>query len=190
MKYFYKDAEFDVPDTVYCPREDSELLAKAIEEMNLQGKNVLEVGCGSGLLSVLMAKNGAVVTSADINPDAVEAAKNNAVKNNAKITAFVSDMFENITEKFDLIVFNPPYLPDDDNELTYSGGETGREVIEKFICDVKRFLNNDGIVLMVISSLTGEREVLNIFVSVGLKTTVLRRQKIPWEELIVIEAGI
>ena len=188
MKYFHKDIELEVPDSVYCPREDSELMARCIEEMDMNKRAALEVGCGSGLLSIIMSKNGAAVTAVDINPDAVDATKKNADKNDSNVNSFVSDLFENVEGKFDLIAFNPPYLPDDDNEPTYSGGKTGREVIGRFISGVKRFLNNDGVVLAIISSLTGEEEVIGMFKSIGMKTTVIRREKIPWEELLVIKA--
>ena len=77
MKYFYKQMELEVPDSVYCPREDSELLARVMEEAELSRKKVLEAGCGSWLLSIIAAKHGADVTAVDISEDAVKVAKEN-----------------------------------------------------------------------------------------------------------------
>jgi len=180
----------DVPKGVYYPREDSELLINAIEKMDIKNRNTLEIGCGSGILSIIMTKMGATVTAIDINPNAIKTTKINAEKNNVKINTFISDMFQNVKGKFDLIVFNPPYLPTEENEkdIIYSGGVSGRETIKKFIEHVKEYLKNNGKVLVIISSLTGEREVLNLFNSVGMKSRIVTREKIPWEELIVIEA--
>ncbi len=191
MKFFYKDMELDVPDNVYYPREDSELLAEALENIALKNRNALEVGCGSGLLSIIMAKSGALVSAVDINPAAVEATNQNAAKNNVVVKAFVSDMFENVRGTFDLIVFNPPYLPigDDPNDIIYSGGSSGREIIELFVSQAKDYLKKNGNVLIIISSLTGEKEVIDLFSEVGMKADAIKRKKIPWEELIVIKAG-
>lgn len=190
MKFFYKDMELDVPESVYCPKEDSELLASVIENMDIKGKHVLEVGCGCGFLSILMAKNKADVTAVDINPEAVEATKTNAKKNNAGLTAMISDMFGNVNDKFDLIVFNPPYLPvgEDENDITYSGGSTGREIIEIFVSCIRNYLKKGGKVLTVISSLTGEKEVLELFGQARMRAKPVARKKIPWEQLIVIMA--
>jgi release factor glutamine methyltransferase len=190
MKYFYKDITLDVPESVYYPREDAEMLAKCLEDMDLRHKNCLEVGCGSGLLSIIMAKNGAFVIATDINPEAVYATQKNADNNKVRLIAFVSDLFEKVNGTYDLVVFNPPYLPVDEweTDAVYAGGKTGRDIIERFVKDVKKYLNPGGSVLMLISSLTGEKEVIDLFKKHGLKTKIIAREKIPWEELIVIEA--
>ena len=189
-KFYHGEMKLEVPESVYYPGEDSELLAKHIESLDLHGKSVLEVGCGSGLLSIIAAKKGASVTAVDINKEAVEMAKANAGANSAAITAVESDLFSSVKGKFDLIIFNPPYLPVEEGEKdpTYAGGATGRETIERFVACVKSHLNPGGVVLMVISSLTGEKEVIELFEKQGIKASVAAREKIPWEELIVIEA--
>ena len=191
MKYYYKDMEFDVPEDVYYPREDSELLAKTLESMELKSKNVLEMGSGCGFLSILMAKRGASVTAVDINEDAVNATKENARKNSAEILAHVSDMFGNVRGKFDTIVFNPPYLPvgEDEDDETYAGGTTGREIIEMFVSYVPSYLKENGTVIIVISSLTGEGEVISLFGQAGMEAYTVAKEKVSWEELIVIEAS-
>jgi release factor glutamine methyltransferase len=72
----------------------------------------------------------------------------------------------------------------------YSGGKSGREFIEKFASQVSKYLKPRGRVLMVISSLTGELHVRELFKSKGFHTRIIARQKIPWEELIVVEATL
>lgn len=188
MRFYHKELTLDVQESVYYPREDSLLLAKVLESENLAGKKVLDIGSGSGLLAIIMAKKWSKVIAIDISDDAVKATEKNAKKNGVSLTCFQSTLFSAITSKFDLIVFNPPYLPDESNDATYSGGKTGRGVIEKFIEQAKRHLNKDGKILLLISSLTGEKEVLDLFHNHGFKTKIIAREKIPWEEIMVIEA--
>ncbi len=188
MKFYYNNIELEVPDSVYCPREDSVLMAKAIENLCLKDKKILDMGCGSGFLSILMAMDNNV-TAADINEKAVKVAKENARKNNAEVKTVESDLFSSIKESFDVIVFNSPYLPTEENDITYSGGRSGRDTIEKFIIGAKNHLNKGGIILLLISSLTGKKEVIGLFEKNGFKAEINSRKKIPWEELMIIEAS-
>ena len=190
MKFFYKDLILEIPETVYYPREDSLLLARIIEKENLKKKKALDMGSGSGFLAMLMAQQDAEVVASDINEEAVKIVKLNARSSNVKVNAMNSDLFEKIEDKFDLIVFNPPYLPEKtlhrDNQ--YYGGKTGREVIDKFIKNSGSHLKKGGRILIVISSITGEKEVIEMFESYDFRAKSVARQKVPWEELIVIEA--
>ena len=192
MKFYYNKIELEAPENVYYPREDSLLMANALEKLDLKGKKVLETGCGSGFLSILTAKNGADVISVDINEEAVGITKINAESNNVTLSVLESDLFSNVKGKFDFIIFNPPYLPVEsgENDKTYVGGKTGRDTIEKFVSKVKSYLKPDGTVLILISSLTNEEKVIDLFEMQKMKTTVVAREKIPWEELIVIKATL
>jgi len=178
---------------IYRPREDSFLLQSCIPK-KLKGKDVLEIGTGSGIQAITAAKFGAEVTATDINLNALSAARENASANGVTIKFVKSDIFSNVKGKFDLIINNPPYLPEDNfDEIVgpsrmYSGGKNGRDFIEKFVSQVSKHLKPKGKILMVMSSLTGEQEVLDIFKTYGLNPKVIARQKIPWEHLIVIEA--
>ncbi len=197
VKFYHNGIVLDVPSSVYYPREDSLLLAKVLKKDGLEGRNVLEMGCGSGFLSIVMAKNKAKVTAVDISKGSVDATRKNAEKNGVQITCFNSDLFSAVTSSFDLIVFNPPYLPEGDDGKHLGtekhhliGGKTGREVIEKFIASARAHLNENGRILLLISSLTGEKEVAELFHANGFKMKILAREKIPWEELMVIEASL
>ena len=195
-KFLFHDLELDIPDDVYYPREDSVLLAEVLDDLMLKNKNCLEMGCGAGLSSIVMAKKEASVTSVDVDVEAVKAVKHNSDKLSLNITALQSNLFNNINDKFDLITFNPPYLPDgqeqymkylEDVKHQLFGGKTGREIIEKFLEESKSHLKKNGKILLQISTITGENEVLELCYDFGFRTKILKRKKIPHEELMVIE---
>lgn len=156
---------------VYLPREDSYLLQKQIRKFVKPDFSVLDMGTGSGIQAIEAARYCKKVLAVDINSEALVLAKKNA--DSAKlfnITFVQSDLFKNIgsDKNFDLILFNPPYLPDpeeeSDNEavksrhLALDGGKTGVELIAKFLSEAKFHLKKDGQnpgrILMIYSSLT------------------------------------
>ena len=142
---------------IYEPADDSFLLNKYVKEF-AKGK-VLDMGCGSGIQSLTALENTNDVLASDISEEAVNYCKKKG------INAIYSDLFSNIKEKFDLIIFNPPYLPKDDVDkefsLTLSGGKKGNEIIERFLKEAKKHLNENGKILIVFSSLTPD--VLKLF---------------------------
>lgn len=142
---------------IYEPEEDSYLIEKYVRKY-AKGK-VLDIGTGSGILALTAMDKTDNVLAVDIDEECVEFAKKRGVN------AIVSDLFENVKGKFDLIIFNPPYLPEDETEDNESkrittGGNEGYEIVERFLKDAKKFLNKDGKVLIVVSSLTGDVESL------------------------------
>jgi len=176
---------------VYAPAEDTFLLADVLQKENLQGKDVLEIGCGTGYLTKILAER-ANVTAVDINFAAVAATKKVLDEEDLVGQVFLSDLFENVRGAFDLIVFNPPYLPENEedeiagSDERYSGGKSGREVIEKFIAQSKKHLKSDGKILLLISSATCEQEVISEFIRNGFVAHPIARKKIDWEELVVL----
>ena len=187
-KFFFEGIEIEVLESVYEPREDSIFLANHLKKIDEKGKDILEMGCGSGLLSIIMAKNNNV-TSVDINPVAVDITKKNAEDNDVSLRTTNSDLFDHVEGKYDLIIFNPPYLPDSDD---IQGSETWADkgTITRFIKEVSRFLKPEGRVLMVVSSLTTEKDVIKEFESLGFSVKVLKTQKIAWETLFILEAKL
>lgn len=140
---------------IYSPSEDSYLMFEVLLD-NLRDKKlkVLEIGVGSGFILDSLKKNGfGDVCGVDINKGAVQACKIRGLQ------VFESDLFTNIKEKFDVIYFNPPYLPNDDEEddesrLATTGGPTGSEIINRFLIDAKNYLMKDGRIYILTSSLT------------------------------------
>ncbi len=187
MKFHYGSIVLEIPNEVYYPREDSLLMAKAIEGL-AKGK-CLDMGTGSGFLAIVMARQGAAVTAADIDQHAIRTAKTNAALNGARINVIRSDLFSNVKGSYDFIAFNAPYLPARGESLQWSGGKTGRAVIKRFLSGAGNHLKKDGTVLLAISSLTGESEVMDMFIRNGFSPLTAAREKIPWEELLVIQGS-
>ena len=148
---------------VYQPAEDTFLLIKAAAEEVLPSDAVCEIGCGSGVVSASLLEKCAFLSAVDINPHAVACSKEKGVP------AIRGNMFSPFdpSEKFDLILFNDPYLPtppekriNDWLEYALDGGITGRESIERFLPQAASHLSLGGRILLLISSLTGVDEVL------------------------------
>ncbi len=167
---------------IYEPMEDSFLLENEIKKYS-GGKSVLDIGAGSGILAEAALKSGAKsVLCTDINKEVIEHLKNKG------FDAVRSDLFSNIKGKFDLIIFNPPYLPYDEREdlksrLQTTGGKRGDEIIIRFLKKVRKYLNNKGIVLIVVSSLTPLKKIKSILKEKGLKKEVLSEKKFFMESL-------
>jgi release factor glutamine methyltransferase len=127
----------------------------------------LDLGCGSGIISVFSASVGAECIAADINPAAVKSTKENAELNSLshKIIVVESNLFSNISESFDLIFFNPPYYPKEpktDFEKAFYAGKDYR-ILKDFASQVKNHLNNKAVIYMIISSDMDLEAVKNIF---------------------------
>jgi release factor glutamine methyltransferase len=141
--------------SVYGPEEDSYFLKNFIQQKDLEGQKFLDMGTGTGIIALEAAKNGAEVTAADINHEAITKAKQNAVEEGFDDIEFVeTDLFEKIDQKFDLIVFNPPYLSGSrsSDEDALVGGEKGTEIIERFLKAVSEDLNEGGEAFFIGSS--------------------------------------
>lgn len=157
--------------TVYQPREDSQLLAKYVLECDLEEKNCLDMGTGTGIIAGKMVRSDAKnVVAADINPEAVEEASEK-LKEYENVNVKESDLFENIDGKFDFIAFNPPYLPGDeldedvDDREIWRGGDSGEEFTEEFLQVAREHLKDGGEIVFVVSSLSdfdrSEYEILD-----------------------------
>ena len=153
----------DVIEEVYNPSDDSYLLLKVIDPK--PGETMLELGPGTGLISIHAAKAGARVTAADINPHAIECTRRNAAANGVRVETVKSDLFQDVKGNFDIIVFNPPYLPDSTKttswiEKAWSGGEDGAEVSLRFLQEAWKHLAPGGRIYMILSSAGGLMSVV------------------------------
>ncbi|WP_290819133.1 HemK2/MTQ2 family protein methyltransferase [Halovivax sp.] len=182
----------DVETDVYQPAEDSQLLAEAASE-RLAGTTdgvVLEVGTGSGYVAeVLDSALDCRVIGTDLNPHACRRARERGLQ---VVRADLVRPF--VDDSFDAVVFNPPYLPtdpdverDDWMERALSGGPSGRAVIDPFLASVGRVLARDGVVLLLVSSLTGVDEVVERAGEEGFSAVAVRDESFPFETLTILE---
>ncbi len=145
----------------YEPAEDSSMLSAAVAE-HAKGK-VLDMGTGSGIQAITAAKKKGVtsVVAADISNDALKHATAAAKKEKAAIKFLKSNLFSNVKGKFDTIIFNPPYLPQDRGiiDTAIYGGKKGYELLNSFISGCLEHLKDSGIVLIVFSSRTNKQKV-------------------------------
>lgn len=165
---------------IYDSAEDSYLIKKYIKDYS-KNKKVLDMGTGSGILAKESLKYTKKVSASDINEE--------CIKNLKGIKTIKSDLFENIKEKYDLIIFNPPYLPldireDKESALSTSGGKKGYEILERFINELKSHLNKNGKSLIVFSSLTKKGKIDSILKKNNFKFKLLEEKKLPFFEIL------
>jgi release factor glutamine methyltransferase len=193
----YEGIVYEILPSVYEPAEDTFLLAKHAKI--LKGR-VLEIGCGSGLASLVNARHNPpnIVVGVDLNPSAVECSKRNAKLNGVKNAKFFKgDMFEPISpsEKFDAILFNPPYLPTTKKEklkgpenLAYDGGSRGRRTLDRFLKSFGNYLKTGGVLLLVQSSLNNPGKTEEFLRQKGFRTEILETEPFFFEKLFIIRA--
>ncbi len=173
------------PD-VYPPSDDSILL---IESLDVRpGEKVLEIGCGSGVVSLHCARNGCAVVSGDVNPKAVDLTRRGFEANGLHATIVITDVYSAIDGVFDTIVFNLPYLPVDEEgllEKAWSGGPDGLGPLPRLLEGAPEHLVDGGRVVVVISSLmdgSALRELLE-----GYDVRTLGEERLFFEKLSVVE---
>ncbi len=166
--------KFFVNENVLIPRPETEFLVeKTIEKAkNIVSPKILDIGSGSGCIAIMLSKRllNSEVSSCDISAKGIATAKNNAEKLNAKVDFIISDIFSNISGKFDIIVSNPPYIPPKEkaniqkevsfepDTALYTTDENGTEFYEKIISQGKKYLNENGYLLFELGA--GQSELV------------------------------
>ncbi len=174
---------------MYSPQEDSYMLLEQLKKY-AKGK-VLDMGTGSGIQALEAAKKENVesVLAVDINKKVINELRKKI--KNPKIKFIVSDLFSSVVKKYDCIIFNPPYLPQEEikgkkiEDIELYGGRKGYEIIKKFFSEVSNYLEKDGIIIMVFSSLSAKKEVDKIIKLKGFNFEELSRKHIFFEDLYV-----
>lgn len=197
-KVFFEDYTFNIHEKVYEPAEDSLLFAKNLE-VN-PGETVVDIGVGCGILAVVSAAKAGKVVAVDINPYAVRCAKKNANLNGFSDNIFFvqGNLFSpfNKDERFDLILFNAPYLPSFPSEkkswieFAWNGGVNGREVIDRFISKAPEYMEVGGRILLLQSTLADIHNTLRNFENKRLHTNIITRKVLPFfEEIILLQVN-
>lgn len=179
------DIRIAAREGVYSPREDSYLLAEAVER-HAFGK-VLDMGTGTGIQGIVACKKGCDVTFADASQEALDCARANAESNSVSGKFVRTDLFSNIAGRFNTIVFNPPYLHSrplgqlDRIDRALDGGIGGREVIDRFLAELPGHVEKDHLVLLLESSLNSYGKDIK-----KLDATVVCTKSMFFEELAVL----
>lgn len=198
----YTSLDIGTSDLVYMPSEDTELaaglLAEYLGEEEDDNLAILDMGTGTGALGLTaaMSRKAGSVLFADKDVNALELAKRNVLMNremlHAKCSFVRTDLFSDIgaMELFDVMVFNPPYLPPDGDrsplEDTWNGGKDGIEVTMAFIEGARRRLRRGGAILTVVSSLSNEESVYALADSLGLSVRNRRSVHIFFEDITAV----
>ena len=180
-------------ETVYMPAEDSYMLADNLKIK--PGDSVLEIGTGTGIVAMYASKITDKITVTDINFDAVQLAEENFKANNIEnIEILFGNLFEPVKDrKFDVILFNTPYLPtgnddviEDNLNYAFDGGLNGRKVIDLFLDEVKNHLNPKGIVQLIQSSLSDNEKTLDRLDEMGFIAEIAESEHFFFEDVVLI----
>jgi release factor glutamine methyltransferase len=191
----HHDHKIHLAADVYEPAEDSYLLIDAARG-EIAGSDrrlrIIEIGTGSGIVTAAMMRDAPEhrYAATDISPHAVACAKAN------RVPVVRADLFRGIRGRFDLIVFNSPYLPtapdgrvDGWLDYAWNGGDNGRPVIDRFLGQASAFLADRGSILLLLSSLTGIETVRERMASVGLVVREVASTRCPGERLVVLRGS-
>jgi len=188
----YKGLKIKFSDEVYEPDDDTFLLLENI--IASKSDEVLEIGVGCGIVSLFLAKTAKSVTGIDLNPSAVELARKNAKINKiANVKFLKSDLFEKVNTLFNLIVFNPPYVPTEEKTgepiaLAWDGGPDGRKVTDMFLKKAIKHIKPAGRIILVDSSLSKHEKTLEFLKKTGFKAKIIATKKLSFETLYIILA--
>ncbi|MDD5192439.1 MAG: DUF2431 domain-containing protein [Candidatus Nanoarchaeia archaeon] len=180
---------------IYSPSDDSYLLSETLKSyLKNKHKNIkiLDMGSGSGIQAQTCKDSGFKnVLCADINSEAIKHLKKQG------FNSIKSNLFLNIDKKnkFDLIIFNPPYLPEDekepeDSKINTTAGKRGYEIVLKFLKQAKSHLNNNGSILLLFSSFSQPAIIKKQAEDSGYKIKEVSDKKLFFEELFVYEFRI
>lgn len=173
-------------EALYIPAEDSYLLAETVR--SYYGKKALEIGIGSGIVTNILCKNFDIVVGTDIHLKSVNYTKYRVPKNTLLICCNMSDP---LRFGFDLIVSNPPYLPnfsaDGRRDFATDGGPTAIEWSTSFLEKSVTILKHTGQILILLSSLSDISRLDKVLGSLKLRRKGISQRKTFYEVLQVFE---
>jgi release factor glutamine methyltransferase len=184
--YQYDDIQVIIKPGVFHPGFffSTKLLLNYLKEIPLQNRTFLELGSGSGLISIYAAKQNAVVTATDISQTAVETSQQNAERNQVSIEAIVSDLFDQIPSRiFDMIVINPPYFPQQPvNEMDYAWfcGKNF-EYFERLFGNLGKYADQHSNIIMILSEDCQIERIRQIALKNNWQMEVIHQKRVLWE---------
>lgn len=191
--------------TVYEPSEDSYLLIDALEMdlkilYGIKPRVCLEIGSGSGIvitaLAMALKKHNIHFIAIDINPDACRATKRTSLINSVDIDVIQMNLLNCIQIQctFDIILFNPPYVVTECEEIvddrlifkTWAGGKNGRQVMEQIFTTIPKILSDVGLFYLVVIKENDPEYILSIFKNLNMFGEIVHERKIRGEHLYVL----
>lgn len=163
----------------------TKLLIEFVSELSLKDEKILELGAGSGLISIYCAKQNAVVTASDISAIAIENIKLNALSNNVSINIIKSDLFDEIPKQdFDFVIINPPYFPKDPKNESESAWFCGSDFqyFKKLFSQLSNYKTSNSVVLMILSEDCDIGRIKSIAEENNFNFSLVFQKKVLWEE--------
>lgn len=201
----FLDTTIKVNRDVLIPRHETEILAEKIanklKTVNLEGKILWDICCGSGCLAIALKKKFPQlnVKAVDISPAALKIAVENAEANNVNVDFYLSDLFEVFSgQKADFIVSNPPYIAEDvfpdleeevrlyEPKIALVSGPTGFEFYERFAAHLGEYINQNGLLFLEIGSEQGSH-INKIFQMNGWNKSIIEKDWAGHERFFFLE---
>ena len=161
-KTTFMDLEFKVNNSVLIPRPETEELVRLMLKEDLDGKEVLDIGTGSGCIAISLTKNlhNAKVSALDVSNDALEVARENAELNNVNIEFIHADIFEYQSDKkYDVIVSNPPYVLESEKMLMKQNVLNYEPEIALFVDDINALKYYESIIKFSLNNLNSQGQI-------------------------------
>jgi release factor glutamine methyltransferase len=196
-------------EKIYEPCEDTFLFLDALEAdmaflNELDPQVIIEIGSGSGLVINFLARHlknskKTLFFATDLNPDACRATKRTCIKNsnqhiNILNCDFVEPLKDRLGGKIDVLLFNPPYVVTEANELgshsieaAWAGGADGREVMNRLFPRIDSLLSANGVFYLVCIKQNKIEEIGELFASIGFSMTVVLNRKAGIEHLFILK---
>lgn len=191
----YEGLELIILRSVFHPAffGSSKVFAGFLQRQQLAAKKVLEIGCGSGLLSLVAAKAGAEVTAVDINPSAIACSRANAQNNHLRVEVVHSDIFQNLAkERFDIIIVNPPFFEGEAKENSsyawYCG--TDYSFFQTFFRDLKTYIEPQARVWMILSEVCDLSPIQEIGLKHKYDMALIYQEKRLFEQFLIFEIQV
>ncbi|MDU8886442.1 methyltransferase [Yeosuana sp. MJ-SS3] len=182
----YENISITIAPRVFSPQYtfSTKILLKYLDTLDLDGKTLLELGCGSGIISLFASKKRANVTATDINKTALAYLKSSAKANQLEIEILYSDLFENLKNKmFDYIIINPPYYPRTPKSVEESAWFCGPnfEYFQKLFNQLQFRITNKSNCFMILSEDCNIEKIQTIANSNNLDLNIIKVEKNFWE---------
>lgn len=185
--YTYQGTTVTVLPGVFHPGffYSTKFLIDYLVDQPIAGKSMIELGCGTGLISIIAAKAGAEVTSTDLSRKAIENIKSNAIQQGVSINVIHSDLFDSIQRKtFDWIVINPPYYartPANEQELAwYAGGNF--DYFRRLFASLSHYMHDTTQVIMVLTKGSDVSKISHIGSENGFEFELVKEKDVFFDE--------